>query len=68
MTTLFAQKLSECAIRRFYKRYRGKGHYKAFNKYQKAEEWTKDCDAAIKTLKKRAAVIRVIAHPKMEDM
>lgn len=24
VTTLFAQKLSECAIRRFYKRYRGK--------------------------------------------
>ena len=68
VTTLFAQKLSECAIRRFYKRYKGKGHYKAFNKYQKPEEWTKNCEDAIKTLKKRAAVIRVIAHPKMEDM
>ena len=66
--TLFAEKLSECAIRRFYKRYRGRNHYKAFNKYQKHEQWTKDCEGALKVLKKRAAVIRVIAHPKMEDM
>jgi large subunit ribosomal protein L3e len=35
--TLFAQHLSENAIRRFYKRYKGKGHYKAFNKYQANE-------------------------------
>ena len=66
--TLFAEKLSECAIRRFYKRYRGKNHYKAFNKFQQHENWTKECDGAIKVLKKRAAVVRVIAHPKMEDM
>ena len=66
--TLFAEKLSECAIRRFYKRYRGKAHYKAFNKFQQHENWTKECEGAIKVLKKRAAVIRVIAHPKMEDM
>ena len=66
--TLFAEKLSECAIRRFYKRYRGKNHFKAFNKYQQHETWTKTCDGAIKVLKKRAAVIRVIAHPKMEDI
>ena len=66
--TLFAEKLSECAIRRFYKRYRGKSHFKAFNKYQQHESWTKTCDGAIKVLKKRAAVIRVIAHPKMEDI
>ena len=66
--TLFAEKLSECAIRRFYKRYRGRNHYKAFNKYQKHEQWTKNCEGALKVLKKRAAVIRVIAHPKMEDM
>ena len=68
VNTLFAEKLSECAIRRFYKRYRGKNHYKAFKKYQEHENWTKKCDSAIKILKKRAAVIRVIAHPKMEDM
>ena len=68
VNTLFAEKLSECAIRRFYKRYRGKNHYKAFKKYQVHETWTKKCDSAIKILKKRASVIRVIAHPKMEDM
>ena len=39
--TLFAEKLSECAIRRFYKRYRGRNHYKAFNKYQKHEQCLK---------------------------
>ena len=66
--TAFAQNLSECAIRRFYKRYRGKAHYKAFNKYQKKEEWTKNLEDALKVIKKRAAVVRVIAHPKMEDM
>ena len=32
--TFFAEHLSECAIRRFYKRYRGKGKGKAFSKYQ----------------------------------
>ena len=66
--TLFAQKLSECAIRRFYKRYRGKQHYKAFNKYQQQETWTKNCEDALKVLKKRAQIVRVVAHPKMEDM
>jgi large subunit ribosomal protein L3e len=66
--TLFAEKLSECAIRRFYKRYRGKNHYKAFNKYQQKEQWTKNCEDALKVLKKRASIIRVIAHPKMETM
>lgn len=66
--TLFAEHLSECAIRRFYKRYKGKGHYKAFTKYQEHETWTKNCEAALKILKKRAQVIRVIAHPKMSDM
>jgi large subunit ribosomal protein L3e len=65
--TLFAKALSECAIRRFYKRYRGKNHYKAFNKYQ-GNDWSKNCDDAMKVLKKRAQVVRVIAHPKMEDM
>ena len=68
VNTLFAEKLSECAIRRFYKRYRGKNHFKAFNKYQQKENWTKKCDAAVKIFKKRASIIRVIAHPKMEDM
>lgn len=66
--TLFAQKLSECAIRRFYKRYRGKAHYKAFTKYQAQETWSKISEDSLKVLKKRAQVVRVIAHPKMEDM
>ena len=66
--TLFAEHLSECAIRRFYKRYRGKNHYKAFNKYQKKETWTKNFEQSVKTLKKRCQVIRVIAHPKMQDI
>lgn len=66
--TLFAQHLSECAIRRFYKRYRGKVHAKAFSKYQKEEVWSKNSAAAIKYLKRRSKVIRVIAHPKMQDV
>ena len=66
--TLFAEHLSECAIRRFYKRYRGKNHYKAFNKYQQKETWTKNFEESVKTLKKRCQVIRVIAHPKMQDI
>ena len=66
--TLFAEHLSECAIRRFYKRYRGKNHYKAFNKYQIKETWTKNFEESVKILKKRCQVIRVIAHPKMQDI
>ena len=48
VNTLFAEKLSECAIRIFYKRYRGKNHFKAFNKYQQKENWTKKGNAAVK--------------------
>ena len=66
--TLFAEHLSECAIRRFYKRYRGKNHFQAFNKYQKKETWTKNFEQSVKILKKRCQVIRVIAHPKMQDI
>lgn len=66
--SLFAEHLSECAIRRFYKRYRGKVHAKAFNKYQENAKWTKTSQSVLKYLKKRAKVIRVIAHPKMQDM
>jgi large subunit ribosomal protein L3e len=66
--TLFAEHLSECAIRRFYKRYRGKNNYKAFNKYQKKETWPKNFEESVKILKKRCQVIRVIAHPKMSDI
>ena len=66
--TLFAQNLSECAIRRFYKRYRGKGKFKAFNKYQEKGKWQKNFDHCVALLKKRAQVVRVIAHPKMQDI
>lgn len=66
--SLFAQHLDECAIRRFYKRYRGKDHYKAFKKYQVPEKWSKNSKDAVKYLKRRAKVIRVIAHPKMKDI
>ena len=66
--TFFAEHLSECAIRRFYKRYRGKGKGKAFSKYQAKDNWTKKIDQAKKCLEKRAQIIRVIAHPKMSDM
>ena len=66
--TLFAQHMDECAIRRFYKRYRGKDHAKAFKKYQSAEKWSKNYETAIKYIKRRSKVIRVIAHPKMQDI
>jgi large subunit ribosomal protein L3e len=66
--SIFAQHLSECAIRRFYKRYRGKDHAKAFNKYANADYYNKISTNAIKILKKRAQVIRIIAHPKMQDI
>ena len=66
--TLFAQHLNENVIRRFYKRYRGKGHYKAFNKYQANERWTKNKEDSIKYLNKRAQIIRVIAHPQMQHV
>ena len=38
LKTVWAQKLDESCIRRFYKRYRGKNQFKAFNKYQKKEQ------------------------------
>ena len=66
--TIFAEHLSESAIRSFYKRYRGKGKFKAFNKYQKPENFSKVFGKRFDILQKRAQVIRVIAHPKMSDM
>lgn len=66
--SVYAQHLSECAIRRFYKRYRGKGQTKAFNKYQDEKKYEGNKKKAIDYMKKRAHVIRVIAHPKMSDM
>lgn len=66
--TVFAEHLDESVIRRFYKRYRGKDHYRAFKKYQAPENWRKTVDKALPLLKKRATVIRVLAHPKMKDI
>jgi len=66
--TCFAEHLDECVIRRFYKRYRGKNNYKAFTKYQSPENWKKNVESAMATLRKRATVIRVLAHPQMRDI
>jgi large subunit ribosomal protein L3e len=66
--SLFAEHLDESAIRRFYKRYRGNGNFKAFTRYQKKENWTKTVDKVVPFLKKRATVIRAIVHPKMKDV
>lgn len=66
--TLFAEHLSESVIRRFYKRYRGKDHFRAFKVYQKPENWKKHVDRDLPLLKRRAHVIRVLCHPKMSDV
>jgi large subunit ribosomal protein L3e len=66
--SLFAEHLDESVIRRFYRRYPGKDHYKAFKQYQKPENWKKTVDTVLPLLKKRASVIRVLAHPKMRDI
>jgi large subunit ribosomal protein L3e len=66
--SLFAEHLDESVIRRFYKRYRGKDHYKAFTRYQKQENWKKTVDHVLPLLKKRATVIRVLCHPRMRDV
>ena len=66
--TLFAEHLDESCIRRFYKRYRGKGHFKAFTRYQKPENWKKHVEKDLPLMKRKAAVIRVLCHPKMSDI
>jgi large subunit ribosomal protein L3e len=66
--TLFAEHLSESVIRRFYKRYRGKDHVRAFKKYQKPENWKKHVEKDLPLLKRKATCIRVLAHPKMSDI
>lgn len=66
--SLFAEHLDESVIRRFYKRYRGKDHFRAFKKYQSPENWRKTVDKVVPLLKKKASVIRVLAHPKMKDI
>ena len=68
INTLFAQNLGESVIRRFYKRYRGKGNYKAFTKYSKPENWKSNADKVVANLTKKAQVIRILAHPKMVDI
>jgi large subunit ribosomal protein L3e len=66
--SLFAEHLDESAIRRFYRRYRGKDNFKAFTKYQKKENWEKTKTKVLDYLKRRAQVIRVVMHPKMKDI
>jgi len=66
--TLFAEHLSESVIRRFYKRYRGKDHFRAFKKYQKPENWRKHVDRDLPLLKRKSTVVRILAHPKMSDI
>jgi large subunit ribosomal protein L3e len=68
LTTVFAEHLDESCIRRFYKRYRGKDHYKAFNKYQNPQNYKKNVEKGVKLLRKQADVIRVLVHPKMRDI
>jgi len=68
INTLFAQNLSECVIRRFYKRYRGKGKYKAFTKYQEPGNWKKNADKVIANITRKSTAIRILAHPKMNDI
>ena len=66
--TVFAEHLEEGAIRRFYRRYKGKDSFKAFTKYQKPENWKKNLTKGLSVLQKKADVIRVLCHPKMKDI
>jgi len=68
LKTVWAEHLDESVIRRFYRRYRGKDHFKAFTKYQKPENWSKNVKKGISSLKSKADVIRVLVHPKMKDI
>lgn len=68
LKTVWAQKLDESCIRRFYKRYRGKNQFKAFNKYQNEKNYSKRVNKDLAVLEKKADVIRVLAHPKMSDI
>ncbi len=66
--SIFAEHLSESVIRRFYKRYKGKDHFRAFKRYQQPENWRKHVEKGLPLLKKKASVVRVLAHPKMSDI
>jgi large subunit ribosomal protein L3e len=55
-------------IRRFYRRYPGKGQFKAFTNYQRDENWNKHVQRVLPVLRKKASVIRVLCHPKMKDI
>lgn len=68
LKTVFAANLDESCIRRFYRRYRGKDNFKAFNKYQKPENYKKNFAKGVALLRKKADVIRVLTHPKMRDI
>ena len=66
--SLFAHHLDESVIRRFYRRYPGKGQFKAFTNYQRDENWNKHVQRVLPVLRKKASVIRVLCHPKMKDI
>lgn len=68
LKTVWAEHLDESVIRRFYRRYRGKDHFKAFTKYQKPENWSKNVKKGVTALRSKADVIRVLVHPKMKDI
>lgn len=68
IASVFASKLSESVIRKFYKRYRGKDKYRAFKRYQKPETWKKNLDSKVALLKKKAQVVRVVMHTQMTDI
>lgn len=68
LKTVWAEHIDESCIRRFYKRYRGNGNFKAFTKYQKAENYKKNVTKGLALLKKKANVIRVLVHPVMKDI
>ena len=55
--SLFAEHLDESVIRRFYRRYRGKD-----------QNWKKTSEKVLNLLRKKASVVRVLAHPKMRDV
>jgi len=68
LTTVWAQHLSEEAIRRYYRNwYRSKG--KAFTKYAKKYEGdAKDIEKELERMKTHCSVIRLIAHTQVKKL
>ena len=70
LTTVWASKLSESCIRRFYKNFR-KSKKAAFKKYQArraGETGAKDLETDLARMAKYCAVIRVVAHTQIEKL